>query len=78
MRLKEIREQAGLTQVQAAKALGLPQPSYSLYESCSRNPSYKLLFKFADFYGVTIDYLLGYSDINNKELDIKKSQYASK
>jgi transcriptional regulator with XRE-family HTH domain len=68
MRLKEIRDQAGLTQVQAAKALGLTQPAYSRYESGARKPSFKLLFKLADFYNVTIDYILGYSSMDIPQL----------
>ncbi|MDR1600703.1 MAG: helix-turn-helix transcriptional regulator [Oscillospiraceae bacterium] len=78
MRLKELRQQAGLTQTQVARSLGLHRSSYIHYELGERKPSFELLFKFADFYKVTTDYLLDYSDINYKTLETQNTQYVSK
>ncbi|MDR1600464.1 MAG: helix-turn-helix domain-containing protein [Oscillospiraceae bacterium] len=78
MRLKELRQQAGLTQAQVARSLGMPRNSYCNYELGIREPTFSLLFKFADFFNVTIDYLLGYSDINYKTRETQNTQYASK
>ena len=58
-RLKELRKQQGLTQVQVAERLGLSKAVISSYEVASRHPSYDILIKMAALYGVTTDYLLG-------------------
>ena len=64
-RLKELRKQQGLTQVQVAERLGLSKAVISSYEVASRHPSYDILIKMAAIYGVTTDYLLG---LDNRRL----------
>ena len=64
-RLKELRKQQGLTQVQVAERLGLSKAVISSYEVASRHPSYDILIKMAALYGVTTDYLLG---LDNRRL----------
>lgn len=64
-RLKELRKQQGLTQVQVAERLGLSKAIISSYEVASRHPSYGVLIKMAALYGVTTDYLLG---LDNRRL----------
>ena len=64
-RLKELRKQQGLTQVQVAERLGLSKAVLSSYEVASRHPSYDILIKMAALYGVTTDYLLG---LDNRRL----------
>ena len=64
-RLKELRKQQGLTQVQVAERLGLSKAVISSYEVASRHPSYDILIKMAALYGVTTDYLLG---LDNRSL----------
>ena len=59
MRLKEIREAKGISQKQAALGLNLSPTVYNRYENGSREPSNALLPVFADFFGVTVDELLG-------------------
>lgn len=59
IRLKELREKKGYTQLKVAMDLGLNQNSISRYENGEREAGYDLLCKFADYYGTTIDYLLG-------------------
>lgn len=59
MRLKEIRESKGISQRQAALGLNLSPTVYNRYENGIREPPNALLPVMADFFGVTIDELLG-------------------
>jgi transcriptional regulator with XRE-family HTH domain len=61
-RLKELRTEKGLTQSALAATLSLNGVTYLHYEKGQREPPLELLFVFADFFGVTIDYLLGYEE----------------
>ena len=58
-RLRELREKHGYTQLKVALDLNLNQNSVSRYESGMREAGYALLIQFADYYGVSIDYILG-------------------
>ena len=57
--LKLLREKRGLTKKQLADAIGIKERAYLTYEYGQRDVSTELLQTFADFYGVTTDYLLG-------------------
>lgn len=59
MRLKEIRESKGISQRQAALGLNLSPTVYNRYENGIREPSNALLPVIADYFGVTVDELLG-------------------
>lgn len=59
MRLKEIREQRGLRQRDIAELLTCSVPVYSRYETGERKIPLDFLEILADFYGVTIDDLIG-------------------
>lgn len=61
-RLRILREQRGYTLEQVAEALGLRNQYVSNYELGKRRPDYETLKKFADFYGVSVDYLLERED----------------
>lgn len=60
-RLRELREDKGLTQSQLAEYLEIGRASVSNYENGERIPDAELIIKFADFFNVTADYLLGRS-----------------
>jgi transcriptional regulator with XRE-family HTH domain len=64
-RLKEERIQKNLTQTELAKTLYLGQTSVSKYESGKQIPEMPTLQKIADFFEISIDYLLGKTDIRN-------------
>ena len=64
MRLKEIREAKGITQRQAALGLNLSPTVYNRYENGIREPSNALLLVIADYFGVTVDELLGREPVN--------------
>lgn len=61
-RLREIRKQKGYTQQKVALDLNLSQNSISRYENGAREADYELLIRFADYYNVSIDYLLFRTD----------------
>lgn len=59
MRLKELRLAKGMTQSEVAKVIGYSSLSYSRYEKGEREPDISTLCKLADFFEVSVDYLLG-------------------
>ena len=59
MRLKELRKKKGVSQLRLATDLNLNQNSISRYENGDREADYKTLILFADYFNVSIDYLLG-------------------
>ncbi|MBR6694610.1 MAG: helix-turn-helix transcriptional regulator [Clostridia bacterium] len=66
MRLKEIRKQKGISQLKLALDLNTNQNTISRYETGEREPGIYELIKLADYFDVSIDYLLGRTD--NPEL----------
>ena len=61
-RLKELREEKGLTQKQLAEQLNLNSVTYLHYEKDQREPPLKVLAEMAVFFEVSTDYLLGLTD----------------
>ena len=62
-RLKELREERNLTQKQVADALKINSVTYLHYEKAQREPPLTLLAEMASFFNVSIDYLLGLTDV---------------
>ncbi len=58
-RLRELRTQAGLTQLQLAQRLGITKSVISFYELSERAPSPDVLIRLAKIFHVSTDYLLG-------------------
>ena len=54
-----LREQLNVTQKAVADYIGLSRQAYAHYEFGDRYPDLKTLCKLADFFGVSVDYLLG-------------------
>lgn len=61
-RLKELRKKKRISQQALATALDMNQNSVSRYETGEREADYKTLIAFADFFNVSIDYLLERTD----------------
>ncbi len=61
-RLKNCRKELKLTQMQIAIACDITEKTYQNYELMQREPKLEILIKIADFYGVSIDYLVGRTD----------------
>lgn len=62
MRLRDLREDSDLTQKQIADFLHIKQNTYCQYESGRRQIPLEMLIKLADYYNVTLDYLVGRTD----------------
>ena len=58
-RIRNLREDADLTQEQVGRAINLPQRTYAYYESGQRMIPPSVVCALADFYGVSVDYILG-------------------
>ena len=63
LRLRDIREDLDLTQVKIAAFLGCTQQTYSRYERGEAQMSYETLCRLADYFGTSVDYLLGRTDV---------------
>lgn len=66
-RIRGLREDADLTQAAVGRAINVPQRSYAYYESGQRMVPPHILCALADFYGVSVDYILGRTD--NRQLN---------
>lgn len=62
MRLRELRKERGMKQIELCQHLGVSQGNLSNWENGVYEPDTYYLKKIADFFGVTVDYLLGRSD----------------
>lgn len=60
-RLKELRIKKGVLQSDVAAYIGVNNSTYAYYERGTHNPTPETLCKLADFFGVTVDELLGRS-----------------
>lgn len=58
-RLRSLRKKRGLSQVEAAKRMGIARTTYSNYEAGNREPDIDTLIEMANFYEVSVDYLVG-------------------
>jgi Predicted transcriptional regulators len=69
--LKNIRKEKNITQEELAKVLNMKRTSISGYETGRKEPDFKTLSEIADYFDVSIDYLLGRSKIRygHDELD---------
>lgn len=74
-RLKNLRKQAHLTQVDVASKLGISQPAYASWERGIKKPTQENLVKIAQALNVSIDYLVGNSDENLKEEELGNVEF---
>ena len=66
-RLKELRKRRRISQLKLALDLNMNQNTISRYENLEREADYETLVRFADYFDVSLDYLLGRVDeIENK------------
>ena len=74
-RIKTLREEMSLTQTQLAEGIDVAVSSVSQYETGDRVPSDDIKVKLAKFFDVSLDYLMGISDIRNPYVFFTLSQY---
>ena len=65
-RLVQIRNERHLTQKQVADGVGLSTIAIQNYESGRRKPAYDVLISLADYFDVSLDYLVGRSDVKER------------
>ena len=75
IRLKELREERRLSQDGLALKLNVSQSTISAYEIGDRTPDLETLIAIAQFFGVSLDYLAGLSDLKHQ---IRQSDLTSK
>lgn len=66
-RLKSLRKQRKISQLRLALDLNMNQNTISRYENMERQADYETLVALADYFGVSLDYLLGRTDEKNKK-----------
>ncbi|MDE6059584.1 MAG: helix-turn-helix domain-containing protein [Clostridia bacterium] len=62
-RIKELRKENGVTQKEIADYLNIKQNTYSQYENGQRQVPIEILARLADYYEVSVDYIIGRTDI---------------
>jgi transcriptional regulator with XRE-family HTH domain len=60
--VKELRKSANLTQKQLAETIGIKERMYQHYEAGTHMPEFPIIIKLADYFNVSLDYLVGRSD----------------
>ena len=67
-RIKQLRIDRNLTQVELAKKLSVSKQAVSNWENDNIQPSIEMLIRIADYFSVSTDYLLGLDDKKNLEI----------
>ena len=67
-RMKMLRKERKVPQKQLAELMGVKIRGYQFYESETSEPKINALIALADFYDVSIDYLVGRADHREREL----------
>jgi transcriptional regulator with XRE-family HTH domain len=63
-RIKELRKKKGITQEKLCKEINIARPTLAGYELNSHEPDFATTKKIADYFNVTIGYLMGYEEID--------------
>ena len=64
--LKLLRQKSGTSQQKLAEVIGVSQQSINKYENHAIEPDIKTLMLLADYFNTSVDYLIGYSNIEHK------------
>ena len=66
-RIRQLRQEKGLTQKGAAAGLEIGYRAYQCYEYNQRSPDIRGLIAIADFFDVSLDYLVGRSEVRERQ-----------
>ena len=66
-RLKVLRQSQNLTLQQLGEKLGGTKATIGNLENCNKQPSMTMVIKIAEYFNVSVDYLLGLSDDRNRK-----------
>lgn len=70
IRLKSLRRRKGQTQKEVADWLGVARTNYGAYERGDIVPPYAKIRKLADYFGVSVEYLMGTSNFENYDTKV--------
>ncbi|PFS73878.1 MULTISPECIES: helix-turn-helix domain-containing protein [Bacillus cereus group] len=73
-KLNSLRKEKKLRQEDMAKHLGIARTTYAMYEQGRREPDYDTLQKLADFFNVSVDYLLGRTN-NRDQIELSRDNF---
>lgn len=68
-RIEELRKRFGVTQTQLGRAIGASQNTICNWELGKREPDHAALGRLADYFGVSVDYILGRNEIKREVED---------
>lgn len=71
IRIKELRMEKNMSMAQISKELNIPYTTYVNYEKGKREPNSEMLVKIANYFNVTVDYLIGRTDENKAKATIE-------
>lgn len=74
-RLMESRKKKNLTQNELSKKLGITRSTYANYETCKREPAYDVLYRISKELNVSIDWLLGRTNIPEEKEKLELNEY---
>ena len=77
-RLRELRKSKDLTQAQVADGINCTPAAYNRYETGERQPPIDALTKLADYFGVSLDYLVGRAPIRDSALSNYEIEFIKK
>lgn len=72
-RIAQLRKNRSMSQFQLAKTLNIATSTLGMYETNKRKPNMEMLEKLADFFGVSIDYLLGRETTDKSDIDLDRA-----
>lgn len=72
-RIAQLRKNRSMSQFQLAKTLNIATSTLGMYETNKRKPNMEMLEKLADFFGVSIDYLLGRETSSKSDTDLDRA-----
>ncbi|NLY44740.1 MAG: helix-turn-helix transcriptional regulator [Tissierella sp.] len=74
-KIRQLREERNLNQLELAKSLNISNTTLSQYESGNRTPSDEIKKAIAEYFNVSLDYLMGASNVRNPYKDNKEEIY---
>lgn len=75
-RIKQLRKEKGYTQEQLGRAVDVSQQAINSYENSETQPDFSVLIRLADFFNVTVDYLLDHEARNTLPAELSKYSFS--
>lgn len=64
-RIRLLRNEKGVSQEELSKVIGVTTSAISMYETGARKPSYEVISRLADYFNVTMDFIVGRTEVRN-------------